>query len=79
MKDIWIEYHTDLPKMQWENQTTKEIIQSYGNDVRYPAFKSKLLSGEIKPIKWEDSDQYKEAKAAEEKLLIEMKKTIAAS
>lgn len=62
---MWIEYDTDKPKMQWENQETREIIQSYGNDKRYSAFKAKLDSGEIVPIKWEDSDQYKEAIAKE--------------
>jgi hypothetical protein len=60
---MWIEYNTGKPTLQWENQDTKEIIQSYGNDIRYPAFKAKIDSGEIKPVKWLDSDRYKEAKA----------------
>jgi len=69
---MWIEYDTDKPTMQWECQDTKVIIQSYGKDERYPAFKAKLDSGEIVPVKWEDSDQYADAIAAQEAAMAEM-------
>jgi len=62
---MWIEYDTGTPKLQWENSETREIIQSYGNDVRYPDFKKKLDSGEIVPVKWEDTQEYKDATASE--------------
>ena len=59
--NMWIEYNSGKDTLQWENSETKEIIQSYGADYRYPAFKDKIDSGEIIPVKWEDTD---EAKAA---------------
>jgi hypothetical protein len=60
---MWIEYDTDKPTLQWFNSETTEIIQSYGNDIRYPAFKAKIDSGEIVPIKFEDTDDYIARKA----------------
>jgi len=61
---MWIQYDTDKPTMQWKNSEADakgnyEIIQSYGNDARYPAFQAKIDSGEITPIKFEDTDGYK--------------------
>ena len=58
---MWIEHDTGKPTLQWENSETKEIIQSYGKDSRYPAFKDKLDSGEIVPIKFEDTAEYRNA------------------
>ena len=69
---MWIEYDTKFGK-QYVDSETQENIQAYGNDKRYPEFKKKLDSGEIVPVKWEDSEQYKEAIAKQEAAIAEMK------
>ncbi len=64
----WIQYDTDKPTLQWENSVADdngnfEIIQSYGNDVRYPAFQAKIGNGEIIPVLFEHTDGYIEGNA----------------
>lgn len=67
---MWIEYDTGKPTMQWQNNEADEdgnfeIIQSYGNDARYPAFKAKLDSREIVPIDFIDTEEYRIGKEKE--------------
>ena len=55
---MWIQYDTDKPTLQWFNSEKTEIIQSYGNDKRYPAFQAKIDSGEIVVTKFEETEEY---------------------
>ena len=56
---MWTEYDTDKPSQQWVHDDGTTIAKN--NDDRYEAFKAKLDSGEIVPVKWEDTDEYKDA------------------
>jgi hypothetical protein len=70
---MWIKYET-VHGLQYVDSETQENIQAYGNDVRYPEFLKKLESGEIVPILFEETEQYKSYQlAANESLLTRLK------